>query len=87
VANGDVDVAIVWGPFAGYFAKNQPVALHIVPVPFEFSIAAAVRPGDERLKADIDRVLSEHREEIGRILRQYGVPLCGNTTAPFSASR
>ena len=26
VANGEVDIAVVWGPLAGYFAKSSPVA-------------------------------------------------------------
>src|SRR5205814_4151617 len=32
VAHGDIDVAIVWGPLAGYFAKKSSVALEVVPV-------------------------------------------------------
>ena len=47
VVKGDIDVAIVWGPMAGYFAKHEPIDLTIVPLvntahdnlPFEFSIA------------------------------------------------
>lgn len=84
VAKDDVDVAIVWGPFAGYFAKRQPVALTIVPVPPEsdvsgqqwtFAIAMGVRHRDEALAAELDRLLDADRAGIDRILRDYGVPL------------
>ena len=32
LAKGEIDVAFVWGPFAGYFAPKEPVALSIQPV-------------------------------------------------------
>ena len=32
VAKNEVDLAIVWGPFAGYFAKKTPIHLAIRPV-------------------------------------------------------
>ncbi len=30
-----MDVAIVWGPLAGYFAKQSPVPLVLTPLPDE----------------------------------------------------
>ncbi|HVG45621.1 MAG TPA: quinoprotein dehydrogenase-associated putative ABC transporter substrate-binding protein, partial [Longimicrobium sp.] len=32
VAHGEIDVAVAWGPLAGYFATRQGVPLEIVPV-------------------------------------------------------
>src|SRR5882724_3677532 len=32
VISRDVDLAVAWGPLAGYFAKRAPVALVVVPV-------------------------------------------------------
>jgi mxaJ protein len=86
VARGDVDVAIAWGPLAGYFAKRQPVTLAVVPLPapseaqalpFEFSIAIGVRKDDEPLRAALDQALVRKRGPIDRLLKQYGVPLVG----------
>lgn len=82
VASGQIDVAIVWGPFAGYFAKLETIALDIVPVspttflaiPFTYQIAAGVRKGDTALRARIDGVITSDSAEIRRILDQYGVP-------------
>jgi len=83
VAKGDVDVAIIWGPFAGYFAPREGVPMTITPVtprmdppglPFVFRISLGVRPGDRALKAALERALTRRRSEIQRILRDYGVP-------------
>jgi mxaJ protein len=83
VAAGDIDVAIVWGPFAGYFAKRQKEQLEVVPVspaieppgfPFVFEISMGVRPGDTALKAEFDEILDRRRRDVRRILDEYGVP-------------
>jgi len=83
VARGDVDIAVVWGPFAGYFAKHSPVQLAIVPVlpsqdvsgqPFAFDIALGVRHGDTALAARLDTLLVRERPAVQRILARYGVP-------------
>ncbi len=82
VARGQIDLAIVWGPFAGYFAKQEKVALDIVPVspstflaiPFTYQIAAGVRRGDSALLAQIDHAIANDSAEIRRILDQYGIP-------------
>ena len=83
VANGDVDVAIVWGPLAGYFATRERVPLFVTPIspesqprflPFAFDISLAVRRGDDALRKKLDEILLRRRPEIDRILASYGVP-------------
>lgn len=83
VVRGDVDLAVVWGPQAGYFAKREPVALDLVPVqpqidlpflPFVFDISMGVRRSDPALRDRLDRELAQRRGEIERILDDYGVP-------------
>lgn len=84
VAKGDIDVAIAWGPLAGYFAQREPAALEITPVTpavdgpaanMVFAIALGLRHGDTTFKAQLERVLQDKRAEIDRILTAYGVPL------------
>jgi quinoprotein dehydrogenase-associated probable ABC transporter substrate-binding protein len=82
VASGTVDLAIVWGPIAGYFASRQKVPMALVPVPsgkgdlpFAFNISMGVKKGDTALKARIERVRTERRTEIAAILKEFGVPL------------
>jgi quinoprotein dehydrogenase-associated probable ABC transporter substrate-binding protein len=82
VARGDVDVAIAWGPLAGYFATREPVKLTVVPIihahsilPFEFSISMAVRHGDTGLRDKLNAFLREKRGAIHALLSGYGVPM------------
>lgn len=84
VAAREVDMAIVWGPIAGYFARRQTVPLTLVPVPvsdsspslpFAYSIALGVRRGDTEFKAKLDDILIRKTAEIHQILEEYGVPL------------
>jgi mxaJ protein len=91
VANGAVDVAIVWGPPAGYFAARQKVNLAIDPVPpnglegdppMRFDIAMGVRKGDKDLADEIDRALHARRADIDAILAAYHVPRFDEPGAP-----
>lgn len=83
VSRGDVDLAIAWGPLAGYFAKRGPHPLELIPVspqvdrpylPFTFSISMGVRPADTELLGQLNRVIARRKPEIEAILRSYGVP-------------
>jgi mxaJ protein len=83
VANGDIDVAVAWGPLAGYFAQKEPVALDLTPVspqidlpflPFVFDISMGVRRGDTALRERLNTVIARRKGDIDRILEQYGVP-------------
>lgn len=92
VAKGNVDVAIAWGPLAGYFATREPVKLTVVPLahthailPFQFSISMAVRHGDTKLRDRLNAFIASHRTQIHALLADYGVPqldLNTNTTSP-----
>lgn len=84
VEKGDVDVAVVWGPLAGYFAQRSPVPLDIVPVsprldlpylPFVFDIAMGVRRGDSTFRKELDDIIVRRKPTIDSILISYGVPL------------
>jgi mxaJ protein len=81
VARGEIDVAAVWGPLAGYFAKQQPIPLDLTPVPDNeaqlpetFAISMAVRRGDAARLERVEKFLRERRAEIDRILAMYYVP-------------
>lgn len=83
VAKGDVDVAVVWGPLAGYFARRSSVPLDVVPVtprvdlpylPFVFDIAMGVRRGDSTFRAQLDEIIARRRPSIDSVLDAYGVP-------------
>ena len=83
VAKGEIDVAIVWGPVAGYFAGRESVPLKIAlvtpqndgpRVPMVFDINMGVRRGDPTLRDEINAALSKLRPKIDAVLANYGVP-------------
>lgn len=91
VSDGEVDVAVVWGPLAGYFARRSAVPLRVVPVspeidvpylPFVFDIAMGVRHGETALRDTLDAVILRRRGEIDRILADYGVPRADSRLHP-----
>jgi quinoprotein dehydrogenase-associated probable ABC transporter substrate-binding protein len=84
VARDSIDVAIVWGPFAGYFATRTQVPLTMVPLehavdasgqPFAYDISLGVRRADSAFAVLLDSLLVRNRSAITDILRTYGVPL------------
>ncbi len=84
VERGDVDVAAVWGPLAGYFASKSPVLLTIVPIAgtaqfaplvFQYNIAMGVRKGDHAMKDKLDGIIARRHTEITALLERFGVPL------------
>jgi quinoprotein dehydrogenase-associated probable ABC transporter substrate-binding protein len=82
VSRGDVDVAVVWGPLAGYFARRQTVPLDLAPVaavadpatPVAFDISVGVARRAPELRDEIDRVLVRRHADIEQLLGEYGVP-------------
>ncbi len=79
---GRIDVAILWGPVAAYFAdKVKAVDLAVVPlrsepgIKFDFDIAMGVRYGEPEWKNQIEGLIERHRADIDRILRDFHVPL------------
>lgn len=84
VERGDVDIAVVWGPLAGYLARQSPVPLDLVPVsprldlpylPFVFDIAMGVRRGDTTFRNQLDSIIQRRQPSIDSVLTAYGVPL------------
>jgi quinoprotein dehydrogenase-associated probable ABC transporter substrate-binding protein len=85
---GRLDVAIVWGPIAGYFAKRvQTPALAVVPlksepgVRFDYEMAMGVRHGEREWKEQVEQLLESQRPAIVAILQEYGVPLVDESFA------
>jgi mxaJ protein len=84
VAKGEIDTALVWGPFAGYFAKRYKNRLLLAPVApdpempalaFSYDISFGVRDGDEPFKAELQDILDRRQRDIEAILIDYGIPL------------
>jgi quinoprotein dehydrogenase-associated probable ABC transporter substrate-binding protein len=91
VINGDLDVAAVWGPFAGWLKTMKDAPITIMPVnlmedkvPLEFDLAIGVRKTDAFLKYMLEFAMEDHKDEIQKILKDYGVPLvqCSRCLVP-----
>ena len=84
VAKKDVDLAIVWGPQAGYFVKKAAVPLVLTPLaadvdtatgyPMSYNIGMAVRRSDHAFRDSLQTLLDRKHPEILSILQEYGVP-------------
>ena len=83
VAKGEIDVAIVWGPVAGYFASRVSAPLKVTLVtpqndgprlPMVFDINMGVRKDEPALRDEVNAALMQLRPKIDAVLASYGVP-------------
>jgi quinoprotein dehydrogenase-associated probable ABC transporter substrate-binding protein len=79
---GKIDMAILWGPMAGYVLSQSPKDTYKVikmvsrpGIKFDFSIAMAVRYGDKERLSTLNRLIDENRQAIREIMMSYQVPL------------
>jgi quinoprotein dehydrogenase-associated probable ABC transporter substrate-binding protein len=89
LAQGKIDVAILWGPIAGYFAKRvRNMELAVIPLrsepglKFDYEIAMGVRHGEPEWKASVQKLIGENQAAITAILREYNVPLINERGEP-----
>ena len=89
IAKGKIGIAIVWGPTAGFYAKQleekEGTSFVLLPLKdemqknremkFSYSMAMAVRYGDKAWKEKIQQLIDKNKEEIHQILMDYGIPL------------
>ena len=88
---GDIDVALLWGPIAGYYASKAKTPTAVMPLVKEqggpqmvFQIVMGVRHSDQNWKRTLNKLISENQDEIQAILRSYGVPLLDENNKPIS---
>jgi len=87
---GEIDVALLWGPIAGYYATKAKTPTSVVPLVKEqggpqmvFRIVMGVRHSDQNWKRTLNKAISENQDEIQAILRSYGVPLLDENDKPI----
>ncbi len=87
---GDIDAGVLWGPIAGYYAKNADPPLTIVPLTKEqggsrmvYRITMGVRPSDQEWKRQLNQLIEENQSEINKILLDFGVPLLDEQNNPI----
>ncbi len=84
VSDGRVEVAVVWGPVAGYFAHKCKTPLAISPIasgyrfagiPFTYAMSLGVHQGDTALLSQLNASIARMRPQIERTLGTYHVPM------------
>ena len=85
LAKGEIDAAVLWGPMAGYYAKEAGMPLTLVPLtkekggpPLAYRISMGVRFSDQDWKRELNRLIHDDQPDINRLLLSYGVPLLGD---------
>ncbi len=77
-----IDIAILWGPMAGYVLTKQPANSYLVlpmqstpNLKFDFSIAMGVRNGDTSRKELLNQLISKNKAAIEAIIKRYQIPI------------
>jgi quinoprotein dehydrogenase-associated probable ABC transporter substrate-binding protein len=98
IASGEIDGGILWGPIAGWYARQTEPPLRVVPLLKEdgrptlaYRITMGVRPTDQNWRRELNGVIRELQPAITKILLSYGVPLLDDSghliTAEPSAAK
>jgi quinoprotein dehydrogenase-associated probable ABC transporter substrate-binding protein len=89
--SGEIDVGVLWGPMAGYYAKQENPALRVVPLLKEnggprlaYRLTMGVRAADQAWKRQLNRLIQENQGEINKLLIGYGVPLLDEKDQPIT---
>jgi quinoprotein dehydrogenase-associated probable ABC transporter substrate-binding protein len=89
--SGEIDVGILWGPMAGYYAKQENPALRVVPILKEsggprlaYRLTMGVRAADQAWKRQLNRLIQENQPEIDKLLISFGVPLLDEKDQPIT---
>jgi quinoprotein dehydrogenase-associated probable ABC transporter substrate-binding protein len=90
--SGEIDVGVLWGPMAGYFARDAADAIRVVPLlkdtggpQLSYRIGMGVRGADQNWKRQLNRLIQENQQEINKILIGFGVPLLDEKDQPITA--
>jgi len=92
---GKIDLAIVWGPIAGFLVDRRSGhgawrAIAFKPEPgikFDYEISMGVRFGEKEWKETLDAWIAGHRGEIDQILMSYHIPLIDDKGNLIEAAR
>ena len=91
LAADDIDAAILWGPMAGYYARQAGSTMTVIPLVKEiggprliYRIAMGVRYTDQDWKRLLNRKIQENQDIINRLLLSFAVPLLDEKDQPLS---
>jgi quinoprotein dehydrogenase-associated probable ABC transporter substrate-binding protein len=90
IRNGVIDAGLLWGPIAGFYAKQSDPPLTVVPLVHEekgsrmaYRITMGVRATDQQWKRELNKVIRQNQKEINALLHGFGVPLLDEQNKPI----
>lgn len=82
LADKKIDIAVLWGPAAGWLAKRSGTDMDVVPLlkepdrpPLTFRVSMGVRHDEQDWKRKLNTALRKRRVDIEKVLREFDVPL------------
>jgi quinoprotein dehydrogenase-associated probable ABC transporter substrate-binding protein len=82
VAKGEIAAGILWGPLAGWYARQTDPPLHVTPLlkdsggpSLTYRITMGVRPTDANWRRELNTLIRANQPAITKILLDYGVPM------------
>jgi quinoprotein dehydrogenase-associated probable ABC transporter substrate-binding protein len=92
LVSDEIDAGVLWGPIAGYYARQATPPLHVTPLVKEtlgprlaYRIGMGVRPADQNWKRLLNRLIQENQPAINKVLLDFGVPLLDEHDRPIAA--
>ncbi len=93
LGKGTIDAAALWGPMAGYYARQSGRDYAVIPLTHEgkgpattFRITMGVRPSDQQWKRTLNKTIADNQSEIDDILLSFGLPLLDEKNQPIEPS-
>ncbi len=89
LVDGEIDAVVLWGPIAGYFAKQVSPDVRVIPliseegIKFDFAIAAAVRYGEGERKQQLEKLMDATDKQTQALLAKFGFPLVDEQGKPL----
>jgi quinoprotein dehydrogenase-associated probable ABC transporter substrate-binding protein len=91
LVSGKIDVALLWGPIVGFYAKRDHLPIKLVflnqedsKVRLDYHIAMGIRPNDVAFRRRLNEVIAKEKPQITKILEEYGVPLLDEQNRPIN---
>ena len=92
LVSGKLDIAILWGPYAGYETKLAKKKIKLVPLTKEekvgrgtmvYRFTMGIRRNEPEWGKTINNLIKDNQSEINEILREYNIPLLDNLGNPL----
>lgn len=91
LAEGEIDVALLWGPIAGYYASVSDVPMTVNPLnelgeAMVFSFSMGTRYQDKKWNELLNKFIDKRRDDINAIIAEYHFPSLENVN-PYPKKR